>query len=286
MAISFISSLRRAGFGLALATCLPLIAGAEEEKPAAASEASPAATEESPAAEVPKLTPEQEKLMAILQKASTAYYSQNYTDALTQLDEAVKLDPNDAQIQMMRGGCFAELGRFDEAKAVFEEMAKKTPKHFAVRFNLVELHNMQKRYAEAREGFEGLLKDFPESEFVRYKIVLTYLAEKNQQGAIEWFQKMRPAGETPELSYAAAALAISQGKFTLSQQLLLEAEQRTPGALRHLYDSLAAIDFVLRADYPPRAPLIPTTDAEAKATPDSVLEDGSAKTDDEQPVHP
>lgn len=266
MVQNFFSPLRLRIALLSLFPALLLPIQAQEVAAEATPEATPA---------TPTLTPEQEKAREIMVKANEAYNSQHYTEALTLLDEVEKLVPDDVQVAMMRGGCYAELGKFDEAAKVFQALKEKMPEHFAVQFNLVELKGMQKDYPAAREGFTELLKQFPNSDFVRYKIMLTYLAEWNQAGAIEWFQQIRQRGETPELSYAAAALAISQGKFALSDRLMLEAEQRAPGALRHLYDSLAAIDFVRRAGYPPQGAqgaAAPGAAQEA-ATPESVLED-------------
>ena len=70
----------------------------------------------------------------------TAYFFKKQSDrALTDFNQAIRLDPNSLQTDIMRGGIFSGSGRRDQAIADFRKALALDPANESVKKNLKEL---------------------------------------------------------------------------------------------------------------------------------------------------
>jgi Flp pilus assembly protein TadD len=72
--------------------------------------------------------------------------------ALDELKIAGDLDPQDPEIRYLSGVILLRQGRFDEAKAMFEEALKRQPQHVDAKHNLALLDDLEKRYGGEHAG--------------------------------------------------------------------------------------------------------------------------------------
>ncbi len=71
--------------------------------------------------------------------------AERYEDALGELDAAVKIDPNDAELRFVSGVVALRLGRAGEAEAHFQEALRIDPAHRDARHNLALLESVRGR---------------------------------------------------------------------------------------------------------------------------------------------
>jgi Flp pilus assembly protein TadD len=72
-----------------------------------------------------------------------------FDDALEELDAAVKLDPNDAEVQFLSGVVALRLGRSDKAESHFQEALRIDPAYESARHNLALLESVRGRSESA-----------------------------------------------------------------------------------------------------------------------------------------
>ncbi len=181
---------------------------------------------------------------ALLQQAYAAYQGADYPQAQHLIDQAEKLQPDQADGWNLRGAVYLKQGTFDKASAAFTRAVALDPNLWAAQFNLGEVPFHQKDYRRARERFEALLsqtdhfKQANRWELAAYKAYLSTLLMGDDLNARKKLAKL-PAkgGVTPAYLYAQAALSFSRKDAATAEKTLAIAQQTYPPAANELFAS-------------------------------------------------
>lgn len=103
-----------------------------------------------------------------LEEGKTFYNRMRYEEALTAFDQAVRLDPNNADAYNGKGTALFDLMRYEEALIAFDQTIRLDP-NFAIahRNRGVALHNLQ-RYEEALIAFDRAISLDPNFAIAYY----------------------------------------------------------------------------------------------------------------------
>lgn len=95
--------------------------------------------------------------------AQCSYELDEYDLALTQLDEAEKYSQNDDALQSLRGLIYITQYKFDDARAIFNAILKRTPNNIDARFGLAELDLFNGKISGAQKQYLEALKRSPKN---------------------------------------------------------------------------------------------------------------------------
>src|SRR5437870_10141595 len=129
------------------------------------------------------VAPTKTELEDMYNKAFREFDSNNFPEALKELDAIDARQPDLAESQNLRGVILMREGIFDKAEGALHEALRIDPKFWNARFNLAEIPFLKKDWAEARNRFQELLSSNASelqgeaTQLIQYKILLTYLLE-------------------------------------------------------------------------------------------------------------
>ena len=209
----------------------------------------------------------------LVQQALAEYQTGDYPQALSLLEQANQLKPDQSDCWNLRGMIFLRQKAYDKAQAAFARAVALDPDLWAAQFNLAETTFQQKDYARARKDFENLLaqtdrfKHANRWELVQYKAFLCCLLQGNTPEANRRLAKL-PAtgGATPARLYAEAAIAYQSKKAPAAEKLVSTAQSSFSVPVNALFvDSLVQEGWqappppsmptaALAANTPPAAP--------------------------------
>ena len=86
------------------------------------------------------------------------------------LNEALRIDPNNAEAWHQRGLLYMEWGRSDAALADFEKAAKADPTHLDARLHIAASQHGSGAWEEARDAWADVLELNPENEVARHRL--------------------------------------------------------------------------------------------------------------------
>jgi predicted Zn-dependent protease len=187
---------------------------------------------------------QQRRLATILRQATELYEAGEYQVALDRLGGPEGAAASDIALLNLRGAIFTKLGRYNEARRIFESLLAADPDYFPASFNLGEVQFVQGDYAGALETFERLLRRDPRNELLRFKVMLCQLLTGQEDAARRLAAGFIPAGSTPAWYYAQAVLARKAGDEKNAQKHLTAARQiYSPSACQLFDESLEAAKF-------------------------------------------
>ena len=145
------------------------------------------------------------------------------SSALRRLEQAIEIDPHDAEAQFAYAEVLEAMGRTNEALAAYFRTLEYNPLHAKASQNIgaIQLANDQPEQALAR--FDQAVELLPEDGLLRFQRGQAHLALKHLPQAIADFQTAsRTVGDRPEIFYQLAlALDAAQQK----KEALQAAEQ-------------------------------------------------------------
>src|SRR6266566_10144430 len=103
------------------------------------------------------VAPSKAELEVMYDKAFRAFDTNNFPEALKDLDAIDARQPDLAESQNLRGVILMRQGNYDKAEAALLEAARIDPKFWNARFNLAEIPFLKKDWVEARTRFQQLL---------------------------------------------------------------------------------------------------------------------------------
>src|SRR5213082_4041496 len=186
------------------------------------------------------VAPSKAELEAMYDKAFRAFDTNNFPDALKDLDAIDARQPDLAESQNLRGVILMRQGIYDKAEAALHEALRIDPKFWNARFNLAEIPFLKKDWPEARSRFEKLLtsgeSDLAKeaSQLIQYKILLTYLMEGKENMVDSIQAKLELSPDTPAVDYVKAAVALKQKNQKEAQDWISVAEKNFPPQLNKL----------------------------------------------------
>lgn len=117
--------------------------------------------------------------------------SKKYTEALTDFLEAVKLDPENTEIQNNLGMTYYFKNELNLATLHLKKAIEVDPKNMDAVNNLASIYFSQGKFQEAKSEYEKIVKDliYPNQFRTYYNLGLIELTQKNQAKARELFTK-------------------------------------------------------------------------------------------------
>ena len=218
------------------------------------------------------VAPSKAELEAMYDKAFRAFDSNNFPEALKQLDAIDARQPDLAESQNLRGVIMMRQGIYDKAEAALDEALRIDPKFWNARFNKAEIPFLQKDWAKARERFQELLSSNASelqgeaTQLIQYKILLTYLLEGKENMVDSILAKFELSPDTPAVHYANAAIALQQKNTKDARDWMAQAEKNFSPQLNKLFaESLYEVGWLQKQAGQTRAALELTTPTERAA---------------------
>jgi tetratricopeptide (TPR) repeat protein len=218
------------------------------------------------------VAPSKAELEAMYDKAFRAFDSNNFSEALKQLDAIDARQPDLAESQNLRGVIMMRQGIYDKAEGALNEALRIDPKFWNARFNLAEIPFLRKDWAQARERFQGLLSSNASelqgeaTQLIQYKILLTYLLEGKENMVDSILAKFELSPDTPAVHYANAAIALQQKNAKEARDWMAQAEKNFSPALNKLFaESLYEVGWLQKQAGQQRAALELTSAADRTA---------------------
>jgi tetratricopeptide (TPR) repeat protein len=229
------------------------------------------------------VAPSKAELEAMYSKAFHEFDTNNFEQALKDLDEIDARQPDLAESQNLRGVIYMRQRIYDKAEAALFEAVRIDPKFWNARFNLAEIPFLKKDWAEARKRFQQLLSanasdlQGDAAQLIQYKILLTYLMEGKENIVDSILAKFELSPDTPAVHYANAAIALQRNNQKEAKDWIAKAEKDFSPQINKLFaESLYEIGWLEKPAGEARAslPLTNGTEraAQAKAFANSRLE--------------
>jgi tetratricopeptide (TPR) repeat protein len=215
------------------------------------------------------VAPTKAELEAMYSKAFRAFDTNNFSEALKQLDEIDARQPDVAESHNLQGVILMRQGNYDQAETALQEAVRIDPKFWNARFNLAEIPFLKKNWAEARDRFQKLLSsnvsdlEGDAAQLIQYKILLTYLLEGKENMVDSILAKFELSSETPAVNYSNAAIAFQRNNQKEAKDWVATAEKNFSPQLNKLFaESLYEVGWMQKPAGQTRASMTVTTATE------------------------
>ena len=217
------------------------------------------------------VAPTKSELEQMYNKAFREFDTNNFPQALKEIDALDARQPDLAASQNLRGVILMRQGIYDKAEAALLEAARIDPKFWNARFNLAEIPFLQKNWEEARNRFQKLLSSSQSdlaseaTQLVQYKILLTYLLEGKENMVDSILAKLELSSDTPAVQYVKAAVALQHKNDKEAKDWMAVAEKNFSPQLNKLFvESFYEVGWLERPGGEGRASMPLMTAAERK----------------------
>lgn len=141
----------------------------------------------------------------LIKSAIEAMNANNVDAALNDLTQAIKMNPSSTGAYVLRASLYCQKKQWQQAEDDFNAAAKIAPGNTVLKFNLVEVHFMQKQYDVARPGFVALENDPDMGDFASYKVFLCDLLGGHEDQAKKELDVFNAAMGNPSYYFSNAA---------------------------------------------------------------------------------
>ncbi|HEY3303531.1 MAG TPA: tetratricopeptide repeat protein [Candidatus Binatia bacterium] len=162
-------------------------------------------------------------------RAVIAYGEKRYQEALKELEEALRLDPENLDALYYQGLVYTVLERPTDARAAFEKARKINPKDIDVAFQLGTLHFAQKEYDRAEPLLREVYRADPKRPNIGYYLGVIEFNKQNFREALGYLKANVPSDDNfAQLNsvYTGVTLArlgaLGQAKAEIDQALRLQ----------------------------------------------------------------
>lgn len=218
------------------------------------------------------VAPSKAELESMYDKAFREFNTNNYQQALKELDAIDARQPDLAESQNLRGVIAMRQSNYEQAEQALQKALAADPKFWNARFNLAEIPFLKKDWTEARNRFEGLLSGNKAElqgealQLIQYKILLTYLLEGKENMVDSVHTKLELSPDTPAVAYANAAVAFQRKNEKEAKDQIAAAEKNFSPQLNKLFvESLYEIGWLQKPAGQNRAALELTSATERAA---------------------
>jgi tetratricopeptide (TPR) repeat protein len=180
-------------------------------------------------------------------EAVEAFNRNDFTTALSKLDEVDKAEPVVSQTLNLRGAVLVRMKKLEEAAVAFQKLADLDTKDPIAVFNLGEVYFLQAKYAESKKQFQKFLAT-PENTnnaLGRYKVFLCDLMLENNSEVQKTVDSLRPTISNPFYYFANAAVAYKKGDKDAGRGFVQSAFGiYAPGLSSAFADSFIALNWL------------------------------------------
>jgi tetratricopeptide (TPR) repeat protein len=157
-------------------------------------------------------------------RALLAYEAQQYEQALRELQEALRLDPENPEALYYQGLVYVALGRLPDAQATWERALTLRPTDLDVAYQLGTLYFGQGQYDQAGPLLQQVYAAEPRRLNLGYYLGFLAYREKNYRRALEYLRANVPSDENyAQLTRFYAGLSL--GALGLPQEARAEIEE-------------------------------------------------------------
>ncbi|HXH12090.1 MAG TPA: tetratricopeptide repeat protein [Alphaproteobacteria bacterium] len=157
-------------------------------------------------------------------RALLAYEAQQYEQALHELQEALRLDPDNLEALYYQGLVSVALGRLPDAQAIWERALTLHPNDLDIAYQLGTLYFGQRQYDQAAPLLQQVYAAEPRRLNLGYYLGFLAYREKQYRRALEYLRANVPSDENyAQLTRFYAGLAL--GALGLPQQARAEIEE-------------------------------------------------------------
>ena len=165
--------------------------------------------------------------------AEVTYALEDFSLALTYIDEADRHAKNRTDIQNLKGLILISLGRLDEARTVFTDILKRFPNDINSRFGLAELDLFTGSFIGAKNQYEDALKRQGNNRKALLSLALISSELGNNENARNYIeQALRYHSGEREVHYLVAYLEAKQGNFSAAEKRARAAVQISPDYIK------------------------------------------------------
>ncbi|RMF68466.1 MAG: tetratricopeptide repeat protein [Calditrichaeota bacterium] len=200
-----------------------------------------------------------------LTSAKIYIQNRNWEKALEQLEQAVKLYPENAEAHFWLGGTYGIFGRYKEMNREFdlslqfsdkyrEQINAEREKHWIRQYNSGVTAMSHKRYREAERALKTAILIAPEKDDAYRRLAVNYLRLDQPEQALMLYNKLlEKHPDDLELLSSVANLYYSESRFqeavdVLHHMLQLEPDHRDALAnLALCYDSMGRVEDATQA---------------------------------------
>ncbi|GAA4827920.1 tetratricopeptide repeat protein [Algivirga pacifica] len=150
----------------------------------------------------------QAQVQELIDRSQFMVENNRYEDAIIMLNNAIKIEPNNAELSYKKASIYSSMARFPEAIQALEEATEKDPAYTEAFGLMGDLYSQSKDVAKAIESYDKAFKASKEIEF-QYHYKLKIIDQLESYGMIRDLKKhvedaKKIIGDTFELSYYAA----------------------------------------------------------------------------------
>ena len=165
----------------------------------------------------------------LVDKALRDFEAKKFDEALTNLQEAEKLDPDSAFVLNLIGAAYTKKKDYPAAKSYFDKALSSDSGFFPAMFNCGELLFLQKKYSQALEYFTRMLSNDPGHELLQFKVVLCLILTNQMEDAQKLASRIKFPGDGPAWYFVQAALKLQEGNKRKAVALITNAQTLFPG---------------------------------------------------------
>lgn len=181
--------------------------------------------------------------------ADRLYAQDEVFDAMAEYKKSLAADDTNALARNSLGVCYAQLGKFGAACAIFQDLVQRDPHNVMARYNHACAYLKEGDLVTAKESFEAVLAIDPDHMYTLTRLGLMAEEEGDIDGALAFFSRVLalPRGERLACRYL-ARLAYRQGRLDQAGEYLHQAITANPQDAQSFH--LLATIYLERGDDP------------------------------------
>ena len=149
-----------------------------------------------------------------LDRAVLAYGAKRFDEALKELEEAIRLNPESVEVLYYQGLVYGAQNKISDARIALEKALKLRPNNINIAFQLGVLYFIQKEYGRAEPLFQEVHGTKPSRPNLGYYLGLIKYRKKDYRAAIKYFRATVPSNDNfAQLARFYSGLAMSALDF-------------------------------------------------------------------------
>ena len=180
------------------------------------------------------MTPE---ASALYQEACSAEHQQDLKEAISKLEQAIKISDSDTMLYTKLAGIYAEIDEFDKALETYNKVIELNPDDAFIYISIGSIYENQGKYKQALDAYSKALDIFPEYKYnyfnlgnVQYQLRNYKEAIKNYNDFLETYSGHNDARENLAASY----LAVKDYQNAQKQYQMIY--DKSPDNFKHYYE--------------------------------------------------
>lgn len=173
----------------------------------------------------------------LYQEACSAEHQQDLKEAISKLEQAIKISDSDTMLYTKLAGIYAEMDEFDKALDAYNKVIELNPDDAFIYISIGSIYENQAKYKQALEAYSKALDIFPEYKYnyfnignVQYQLRNYKEAIKNYNSFLDTYSGHNEARENLAASY----LAVKDYQNAQKQYQIIY--DKNPDGFKHFYE--------------------------------------------------